>query len=67
MSKTFSADASPELLKLRRKGWTLRPAARELGVDHAHLYRVLRGQRESISLLARVAALPHLKKSARHR
>jgi hypothetical protein len=49
---------------LRRKGWTLRPAARHLGVSLNHLYQVLKGRRFSRSLLARVAALPVRKEGA---
>lgn len=40
------------------KGWTLRTAAARLGVNHAHLYRVLQGERHSASLVARVQKLP---------
>lgn len=43
---------------LREKGWTLRPAAKVLGVNFTHLHRVLRGDRHSASLLRRVAKLP---------
>jgi lambda repressor-like predicted transcriptional regulator len=58
---TKNANIGPALL--RAKGWTLRPAAKELGVNFTHLHRVLRGERHSASLLRRVAAL-HPRKSA---
>ena len=44
---------------LRRKGWTLRTAAPHLGVHFTHLHRVIRGTRESRSLLARLERLPN--------
>jgi hypothetical protein len=50
---------------LRAKGWTLRPAAKLLGVHFCHLHHVLHGNRESASLMRRVAALPNRKESAR--
>lgn len=40
------------------KGWTLRQAAKRLGVQFTHLHRVLAGDRHSASLLRRVQALP---------
>ncbi len=43
---------------LREKGWTLRPAAKVLGVNFTHLHRVLRGDRHSASLLRRIHSLP---------
>jgi hypothetical protein len=47
------------------KGWTLRTAAPHLGVHWTHLHHVLKGDRKSNSLLARVAALP--KRQLSHR
>jgi transcriptional regulator with XRE-family HTH domain len=45
------------MLRERRPGRrSLRQAARDLGVNHGHLSRVLRGERESRSLLARYEA-----------
>ena len=43
---------------LRSKGWTLRPAAAELGVHWTHLGKVLAGKRHSQSLIRRAASLP---------
>ena len=39
-------------------GWSYRKAAKELGCSYQHLAHVLTGCRESISLLARIMALP---------
>lgn len=47
----------PDLAELRSKGWTIRPAARQLGVSSTHLYLVLRGKRQSRSLMQRFANL----------
>jgi lambda repressor-like predicted transcriptional regulator len=58
MSTKFLPKTRPGIAALRRKGWTLRPAAKELGVNFTHLHRVLSGERNSRSLLARAAALP---------
>lgn len=44
--------------KLKKKGWSHRTAARELGVSFEHLNRVLNGHRESNRLLIRVDRLP---------
>lgn len=44
---------------LRAKGWTLRPAAKVLGVHWTHLQKVLTGSRHSAALLRRVEALPN--------
>jgi hypothetical protein len=52
------SEPSPGLAQLRAKGWTLRPAAKVLGVTATHLHQVLLGARQSRSLSARVAALP---------
>lgn len=49
----------PSLAELRAKGWTLRPAAKHLGVNFTHLHRVLTGERHSASLLRKIAKLPH--------
>lgn len=60
----MSPDISNTLFRLRhslqQKGWSLRGAARELGVDHGHLHHVLHGKRESASLISRVRKLPRL-------
>ena len=39
-------------------GWTLRPAAKVLGVHWTHLHKVLSGERHSDSLIRRAASLP---------
>jgi transcriptional regulator with XRE-family HTH domain len=44
--------------QFRAKGWTLRQAGQRLGVSHHHVGCVLRGQRQSIRLLKRIASLP---------
>jgi transcriptional regulator with XRE-family HTH domain len=44
---------------LKRKGWSHRTAARELGVSFEHLNRVLNGHRESRRLLTQITKLPH--------
>lgn len=46
------------LADLRAKGWTLRPAAKHLGVNFTHLHRVLTGERHSASLLRKIETLP---------
>jgi hypothetical protein len=43
--------------ELKKKGWTYRTAAPELAVHWGHLAHVLRGARESRSLLGRIAKL----------
>jgi hypothetical protein len=43
--------------KLPEEARSLRSAARQLGCHHTHLMRVLRGDRESRSLLARYTQL----------
>lgn len=50
----------PTLNELYSKGWTLTQAARELGVSHSHLSRVLNDDdpRTSERLVDRVKALP---------
>lgn len=58
MSTLKSNPAPAKFDVLRAKGWTLRPAAKLLGVNHVHLHYVLNGTRPSASLLRRVAALP---------
>jgi hypothetical protein len=58
MSTTKFKTLPANLATLRAKGWTLRPAAKLLGVNHVHLYYVLKGCRPSASLLRRVEALP---------
>lgn len=58
MSTTKPANGPAHLAKLRAKGWTLRPAARLLGVSTTHLHAVLSGHRYSRSLLSRIAELP---------
>ncbi len=51
---------TPEEAKqiLKARGWSYRRAAPALGVHYMHLYAVLSGQRESRSLLNRIASLP---------
>lgn len=44
---------------LYAKGWTIRQAAKHLHVSYSHLAYVLRGKRESASLLARLRGLPY--------
>ncbi len=59
---TIKKPAGPaHLAELRSKGWTIRPAARQLGVSSTHLYLVLRGKRQSCSLLQRFATLRNRK------
>lgn len=55
-SKSTPTPAKADLL--RAKGWTLRPAAKLLGVNHVHLHYVLNGSRPSASLLRRIESLP---------
>ena len=43
---------------LKKKGWTYRTAAPQLGVGFVHLSRVLNGHRNSRRLLAAIASLP---------
>jgi len=43
---------------LYRKGWTIRGAARALGVSANHISLVLRGERRSQRLESRLQALP---------
>ncbi len=57
-----NANTGPAML--REKGWTLRPAAKVLGVNFTHLHRVLRGERHSASLLRRIANLPNNRQPA---
>lgn len=45
---------------MQPKGYSYRAAGAVLGVHFVHLFRVLSGDRDSASLLARVAALPPL-------
>lgn len=63
--KTRTSDIQAARDHLRRKGWTLRTAAPHLGVHWTRLHHVLKGDRKSASLLARVAALP--KRQPAHR
>ncbi|MBK1884120.1 hypothetical protein JIN85_16995 [Luteolibacter pohnpeiensis] len=51
---------SSNLELLQGKGYSTRSAAKLLGVDHTHLFRVLTGKRSSHSLLARIDTLPDL-------
>lgn len=44
---------------LAEKGWSYRTAAKPLGVCYWHLYKVLSGERKSISLLKRIQSLPN--------
>jgi len=44
--------------RLKKKGWSHRAAAAELGVTFEHLNRVLNGHRESARLIAAIEALP---------
>ena len=46
------------LKSLRAKGWTLRPAAKHLGVNFTHMHRVLTGERHSASLARKIENLP---------
>lgn len=64
MSTTKLPVCPSHLAELRAKGWTLRPAARELGVTFNHLNEVLRGRRESRRILAAVKTLPDRAKKA---
>lgn len=47
-----------DLAWLYGQGWTLREASEKLQVNPSHLCRVLKGDRPSRRLLARVQALP---------
>ena len=58
MSLRKSPDLQSAQVDFRLKGWTYRTASARLGVHHAHLYRVISGQRESRTLLARIVSLP---------
>ena len=58
MSTSNSNQATAKLTELRAKGWSLRPAAKMLGVSPTHLHYVVNGTRPSASLLRRVANLP---------
>lgn len=44
--------------ELYQKGWTIRAAARALGVSANHISLVLRGERSSQKLEAQLQALP---------
>jgi len=46
---------------LREKGWSYRVGAKALGVNFTHLHRVLKGERQSLRLLAAIEALPNRK------
>ena len=61
MSTTMPSHGPEHLAELRSKGWTIRPAARLLGVSSTHLYLVLRGRRHSRRLLDRISTLPNRK------
>lgn len=50
-------DGKPTLEWLYARGWTLRSAAEELGVDPGHLSRVLNGVRNSKRLSTRLLSL----------
>lgn len=43
---------------LKKKGWSNRQAAHELGLDLSHFSRVLNGHRESARLLKAIHDLP---------
>jgi hypothetical protein len=58
MSTSKSNQATAAAAALRVKGWTLRPAAKRLGVSTTHLHYVVTNRRTSASLLRRVANLP---------
>lgn len=40
--------------ELKVKGWSIRRAAKALGVTPGHLYKVITGERESRSLMERI-------------
>lgn len=50
--------ATFDVAALAAKGWTVRSAAKHLGVNNGHLSRVLSGERAGDSLRSRAAALP---------
>lgn len=47
------------LASIQDKGWSLRTAARHLGVHWTHLHKVIRGERPSAVLAERIRSLPH--------
>lgn len=55
---TTQAKQNKRVAKLYERGWTITEAADQLGVNQAHLGRVLSGERESKRLLKRVSELP---------
>ena len=55
--KSKASEAHKALL--REKGWSYRAAAPVLGVHWVHLFRVLKGERQSIRLLAAIERLPN--------
>lgn len=50
---------------LKERGWSQRRAAKFLGYSWPHFSYVMNGHRESRTLLAAVAAIPHLQETAR--
>ena len=68
--RTVVNEASPsqEVAKaketLKRKGWSYRTAAPELGVCYQHIAHVLTQRRDSKRLLAAIEALPYRKEVA---
>lgn len=48
-------------VELKRKGWSYRQAARELGITYQHLSYVLNGHRDSRRVTVPVLALPERK------
>lgn len=43
---------------LKAKGWSIRAAALQTGVNWSHLARVITGERHSRRLIAKIHALP---------
>jgi len=46
-------------VELKRRGWSYRRVAPELGVTYQHLCLVLTGKRESRRLLKAIKEIPH--------
>lgn len=44
--------------ELKRRGWSYRSAASEMGCAYQHLSEVLNGKRPSRAILSKIAALP---------
>lgn len=58
ISKRVAIPARKHKRILKERGWSYRDAAPLLHVGAPHLFRVLKGERKSDSLLARIEKLP---------